>query len=163
MFTRTRPQLESLETRDLLSGDWFSTYLPSASIANLARADWYNHGAITYNDMLGIYAQVERNGWVDAGEFASLQNLAATASALRMPEGVGFLASQVVSHNPANLSYQGYSLGYLAPGSSPSQLQLLVNKWFLGADHPLVAGGQGLTYRAFGGSLFGTGGPVYTD
>jgi hypothetical protein len=40
-------------------------------------------------------------------------------------------------------------------------LQDLVNKWFLGLDHPAIA--SGLHYVVAAGTLFGSGGPSYTD
>jgi hypothetical protein len=36
----------------------------------------------------------------------------------------------------ANLHYQGIDLGNLAAGDSSDKLEKLVNKWFLGLDHP---------------------------
>ena len=44
-------------------------------------------------------------------------------------------------------------------GSTSAKLTKLVDKWFLGADHPVAAG---YTYRSCAGSLF-VGGPAYTD
>jgi hypothetical protein len=158
-----RLHLQELEARELLSGDWFDTHLPNPSVAALARTDWYNHYAINYNDMLGIYTQIERDGVVDTSEFTSLQNLTALANVLHTPDSVGYLETQVINHNPANLFYQGSSLGYLAANSPAWRLQELVAKWFLGQDHPAVAPGKGITYKPVGGNLFGSGGPAYAD
>jgi len=158
--TTTRLRLECLESRDLLSADWFSTYIPNAAIANLARADWYGHGSVNYNDMLAIYAQVEKSGPVSSSEFASLQFLGTYGSLLNTPSSVLYLENQVVGHNPADLSYQGYGLGYLGTNSPSWQMQELVGKWFLGQDHPAA---PGQTYRPVSGSLFGAYGPQYTD
>src|SRR5581483_12280316 len=76
MTSSFRPQFESLESRELLAADWFSTYIANPAVANLARADWNGHGSVNYNDMLRVYSQVEADGRVDASEFASLQFLA---------------------------------------------------------------------------------------
>ena len=52
------------------------------------------------------------------------------------------LANKLVNGDPSNsyyqgqTSYQGQSLGNLAVNSPTNLLQLLVNKWFLGLDHP---------------------------
>ena len=37
----------------------------------------------------------------------------------------------------------------------------MVGKWFLGNDHPGEAGG--VSYKSYGGTLFGSGGPSYLD
>ena len=51
-------------------------------------------------------------------------------------------------------------------GSSAAQLQNLVAKWFLGADHPAIdmeyLSGT-VTYALASGTLFGSGGPSYKD
>jgi hypothetical protein len=65
----------------------------------------------------------------------------------------------VVNGNQANASFQGQVLGNLAAGSSATQLNQLVDKWFLGADRP-DAGGYG--YQTYAGQLF-VNGPAYTD
>jgi hypothetical protein len=136
MFRRTpnsarparRPSLgvEVLESREMLSAtDWFSYYLPNPAVANLARRDYSMHHSITYGDMLGIYSQVARDGQVDDSEFSSLQALADNASALRTPDYVRYLESQVVGDNPANASFRGYDMGDLQSGSSSTQLSML--------------------------------------
>ncbi|SRR5579883_1391783 len=153
--------LETLEKREVLNGDWFSQHLPDPNIANLARSDWNNHGSINYNDMLGIYSQIEKEGYVSSNAFTSLQSLAANASVLHTPASVSYLETQVINTNPANRTYQGHTLGYLQPGSSSQHLQLLVDKWFLGQDLPYTGG---VSYSAVGGYLFGSSGaPSYTD
>jgi hypothetical protein len=163
---RGRPQVEELEQRQLLTGDWFSTYLPSPLVANLVRNDWYNHGAVNYNDMLQVYGAIEQNGPVDANEFASLQFLTQNGSVLNAPPSECCLESQIVAGNPANATYQGYSLGNLFAGSQSWQLQALVNKWFLGMDHPATAtnaGAYGSVITGAYGNTFGPGGVSFLD
>jgi len=81
---------------------------------------------------------------------------------------VQVLAGDVVNGNTANAHFQGQVLGNLAAGSSSSQLNKLVDKWFLGADHPAAyyTDGYGLyhqcQYLSAAGSLF-VNGPAYTD
>ena len=53
-----------------------------------------------------------------------------------MPGYVETLAGDVVNGNIANAHYQGQSLGNLAAGDPASKLTELVDKWFLGMDHP---------------------------
>ena len=69
------------------------------------------------------------------------------------------LAGDVVNGNPANAYLPGQTLGNLAAGSSAAQLNKLVDKWFLGADHPATR----LDYVVgLAGSLF-VDGPAYND
>jgi hypothetical protein len=156
--------LEALEARELLAGDWFSTYIANVNIANLLRNDWNDHGSVTRNDMLAVFSQVERDGRVDASELDSLNFLASYGYLLNMTDAVQSLTGEVVSiSDPANLYYQGGNLGYLTVNSPARQLQGLVDKWFLGMDHPTLAAGTTGSYQAVSGSLFGSYGPQYTD
>jgi hypothetical protein len=147
-----RVRVEELEPRQLLSaaGDWFSTYLPSPVVANLARNDWNNHRAINYNDMRQIYNAVEQNGPVNAAELTSLQFLAAHGNLVNTPSSVCFLESQIVN---------GSSLGRLYVGTSSGQMQGLVNQVFLGMNHPGAATG----YSNANGNLFSSGRPSFLD
>ena len=54
--------------------------------------------------------------------------------------------------------YLGQALGNLVAGSSATQLNKLIDKWFRGADHPVT----NYTYQSFAGSLF-VNGPAYDD
>jgi hypothetical protein len=156
--------VEYLEAREVLSApDWFSRYLPDDAVASLARSDYADHGAINFRDMLAIYNQIAVDGVVDDGEYVSLQSLTQNASVLHVPDYVNFLSTQVIDPtDPANSSFRGTSLPELGPGSPAWTLQLLVGKWFLGADHPMVDE-DGLTYSTVGGTLFGSGGPSFLD
>jgi len=70
-----------------------------------------------------------------------------------MPSYVRELARDVVNANPANLRFKGQTAGNLAAGSSATLLNNLVDKWFLGADEPVISG-SGLTYQISTGNLF---------
>ena len=61
----------------------------------------------------------------------------------------------MVNGNPANAHYQGAALGNLAAGSSATQLNKLIDKWFLGTDLPALTSSL-LTYTTASGSLFPT-------
>lgn len=95
---------------------------------------------------------------VDADELSDLQTILTLASSLNMPGYVQVLAGDVVNGSPANARYQGQTLGNLVAGSPASQLNNLVDKWFLGADHPVTS----YTYQNFARSLF-VDAPTYTD
>ncbi len=132
----------------------------------LSREDWIGAG--------GIFDTIENDGSVNSSEFASMQVLLRNASILDMPSqsfGNGTvpmygyvynLANKVVNGDYANATYQGQSLGNLASGSTANQLELLVDKWFLGMDHPDA--GHNYSYvEANGNPLFGPNGPLMTD
>jgi len=73
------------------------------------------------------------------------------------------LADDVVLGALSNATYQGAPLGNLAVGSSISQLEDLVNKWFLGMDNPALPQFSNLiSYQQAVGNLF-VGGASYTD
>jgi len=119
-------------------------------------------GSLDRGDLMQILLTVgNEDGVVDATEFKDLKTLVADASIFHIPGYVAALAGYVVDGNPANAHYQGQPLGNLSAGSSTTILHDLVDKWFLGTDHPAVTG-TGITYRTVAGSLF-VNGPSYTD
>jgi hypothetical protein len=138
--------------------DWFSSHLSDPQVTSLART-LDRDGSLSRNDMIQIFREVE-NGGVTAAEFGDLRTLVTNAGYLHMPDYVHNLANKVVSGDPANAHYQGQLLGNLHSGSSGAQLEKLVDKWFLGADHPATTGG--FSYAVASGTLFGAG-PSYTD
>jgi hypothetical protein len=95
---------------------------------------------------------------IDVIEMSDLQLIVQTASLFGSLDYVKNLASKIVLGNMANAHYQGGTLGNLAVGSSAGQLKLLVDKWFLGTDHPAAGSG----YATVSGPLF-SGGATYTD
>jgi hypothetical protein len=151
---RTRPilaALELLEVRLLMAADWFAANLHDASLQTLVRAEAQD-GVLSRSDMLSIFSQVEKKGAVTATEFADLKTIVAKTSFFASDGYVDVLAADVVYGNLANTEFQGHALGNLAAGSTATHLADLVDKWFLGQDHPVVAGG--LTYKQASGSLF---------
>ena len=116
-------------------------------------------GSLDRGDMMQILLAVgDEDGVVDATEFNDLNSLLANASTFHIPGYVQVLAADVINGNPANASYQGAPLGNLTPGSSATKLHLLVDKWFLGTDHPATS----YAYQSFAGSLF-VNNATYTD
>ncbi len=116
-------------------------------------------GSISRNDMIRILDSVAAGSTVSATDYADLKTILSRAATLDMPGYVRVLAGDVVNGNAANAHYQGQALGNLAAGCSASRLIELVDKWFLGTDHP---NSDGYAYSAAAGSLFGSG-PRYTD
>jgi hypothetical protein len=87
-----------------------------------------------------------------------LTNIATTSTLFGTLDHVWKLTSYVVSGNTANAKYQGQALGNLAAGSSSTQLEKLVNKWFVGLDRPTASYG----YTLAAGTLF-VNGASYAD
>ncbi|HEV3344229.1 MAG TPA: LEPR-XLL domain-containing protein, partial [Pirellulales bacterium] len=110
-------------------------------------------GSISRADMIQIFSAVAANGAVTASEFSDLKTILGEATSLAMPGYVQTLASDVVNGNVANATYQGQKLGNLATGSSATQLNDLVGKWFLGTDEPTLTNSS-LVYKTVSGSLF---------
>jgi hypothetical protein len=172
-LTASAPGLASARSTALTVGssdpnDWFSQHVSDPALQALARTDYNRDHAITYSDMLGLFATAESEGTVTSNVLQSLQALANNASALNMPAYVSNLAGKVVNGDPDNATFRslnslGYvvsaSLGNLRVGSSATLLTSLVSKWFLGVNPPAAA----VSYSVAGGSLFGPNGPVYTD
>ena len=117
-------------------------------------------GSISRQDMIQVLRSTgSDDGVVDAAEFGDLKTILNNAGMLNIAGYVQVLAGDVVNGNTANGRFQGQALGNLYAGSPGWQLQDLVNKWFLGQDHPTA----GATYQAVGGYLFGASGPSYQD
>jgi hypothetical protein len=133
-----------------------------SAIANLVAADYSQHGTITRNDLLGIFAAVESDGVVSTSEFNTLQELITAAGTLNIAEHVSNLANKVVNGDPANWVCQ---CGNLYAGAPASVLATLASNWFLGTGS-ISWSQSGLSYVSPSGSptLFGPDGmPYYTD
>ncbi len=118
-------------------------------------------GSITRPDMIQILRSAGIDGRIDTTELSDLRTLVNRADQYRIPDYVRVLANDVVNANPANATFQGRTLGNLSTNSTAGQLNLLIDKWFYGADRPALTGSN-LTYRIANGSLF-NGAPSYQD
>jgi hypothetical protein len=118
-------------------------------------------GSINRNDMIQIFNAVAAKGTVTASEFSDLKTILSEASSLNMPGYVQVLAGDVINGNAANATYQGQKLGNLAAGSSATQLNDLVGKWFLGTDEP-IPDSSSYVYKTVSGSLF-SGNPSHLN
>ena len=112
-------------------------------------------GSLSRADMIQILTSVGTDGIVDATELSDLKTILTNAAQYNMPSYVQVLAGDVVNGNVANAKFQGAALGNLAAGSSATQLNKLIGKWFLGTDHPVLTSAS-LTYKTASGSLFPT-------
>jgi hypothetical protein len=131
-----------------------------ASIGNLVNS-YYADSSITRPEMIGILKSAGSDGIVNQTELNDLRFLVANDSGFNMPSYVRELARDVVNANPANLKFKGASAGNLAAGSSSILLNNLVDKWFLGADEPILVG-AGITYQNATGNLF-NGSPSHAN
>jgi hypothetical protein len=110
-------------------------------------------GSIGRNDMIQILNTVAAQGTITASELSDLKTILGEATSLNMPGYVQVLAGDVINGNTANATYQGQKLGNLAAGSSATQLNDLVGKWFLGTDEP-VPDSSSYVYKTVAGALF---------
>ncbi len=130
---------------------------------------------ITYHNGTGK-GSVFSQGGLTTPEMQWLKTIVDDSACLKMPADVSNLASKVVNGDPGNATYLSLGKGGVAVssplgnlfaattannylGSSATQFQELVNKWYLGGDYPLA----GYAYAPTSGVLFGSGGPSYTD
>lgn len=137
--------------------DWFRSNLldPQLIVKTSALAA---DGQLNRNDMIGIFRDAQDDGVIDDKEYKDLQTLLNNASLFRIENYVYVLSSKVVFGTTANQYHQSQSLGNLYAGSSSSQMEKLINKWFFGSDRPSTP----YTYKKVEGSLFKDG-ISYTD
>jgi hypothetical protein len=114
---------------------------------NQAVATSITDGQISRNDMINILRSTKDYGSVHAEEFTDLKDILNDANSFGMQDYVQNLSKKVVYGDLANAT-SGF--GNLFAGSSATQMENLVGKWFLGNDRPDAAG----TYRYTQGSLF---------
>jgi hypothetical protein len=116
--------------------DWFSQNLKDTGLANLTRtlaAD----GQLNRNDVISILRDAKDNNTVDTYEFTDLKTIINNAAQFSIQGYVLDLFDKVTNGDLANQNYQGAALGNLFAGSSNTQMENLIGKWFLGSDHPL--------------------------
>lgn len=121
-------------------------------------------GLIDRQDMLTLFNNVEDGGIVSRSEFKDLKKIVGAVK-LNMPDDVQNLANKVVNGAFANRNYQGATLGNLTAGSSATQLEHLIDKWFFGGDRPIAQSywdGSTYTYQHVKKPLFENG-ISYTD
>lgn len=174
---RCRLAVTALEDRRVPAGVTAAAILNGLhdpGIRNLAKA-LDTDGQLGRTDLIALFRQAEKDGTLRANELADLRTIVGNAGTLRLPDAVRVLAGKVVNGDPANAHYRGAALGNVAAGSSARQLEELVDKWFLGSDHPALPNGLKsadgsvtpfavpVGYAAVGGSLFRAAGPSAAD
>jgi hypothetical protein len=138
--------------------NWFDTHITDAALKSLGHS-LYTDGLINRSDMIALLHSADDGSVIDATELTDLRAIVANTSLFGTLSYVDQLAADVVNANAANAKYLGQSLGNLSAGAASTKMDNLVNKWFLGLDHPTATG---YTYRQFSGTLF-VSGAAYTD
>jgi Calpain family cysteine protease/PKD domain len=147
--------------------DWFANNMPDPGLQNLARTDFTNDGAITYNDMLGILGQAVTEagtGMMSTAQVASLQALASASGATYLNMGASL---QGLTQNLVNGSQYPVTAALKAGSTTAAQLQNAINLCFLGEDLPTIDtqywGTSGYALANQGTLFGGSGAPLYTD
>lgn len=124
----------------------------------------YGDNVINRTEIIGAFNKVKQDGTVSTNEFNDLKAVAGNTGLFGSFTYIADITRSVVLGNTANAKYQGTTLGNLTAGSTGAKLDKLVNKWFLGLDRPVASySGVTVTYATAAGTLFGAGGPKYTD
>jgi hypothetical protein len=139
-------------------GNWWETNIQDQALRALGSQEFAD-GQLDRNDMITLLRQAEAAGPITSAEITDLDLIANTRALFGGLDYVWQLAGDIILGNSANANYQGTSLGNLTIGSGPAQLESLIDKWFLGMDHP---NSGGFSYSLAAGSLF-VNGPSYTD
>jgi Calpain family cysteine protease/Calx-beta domain/Ser-Thr-rich glycosyl-phosphatidyl-inositol-anchored membrane family len=132
--------------------DWFSQNLKDAGIASLTRT-LSTDGQLSRNDVINILRDANDNSVVDTYEFTDLKTILSNSAKFTIQDYVVDLFDKVMNGDLANQTYQGAALGNLFAGSSSTQMENLVGKWFLGNDRPLSSYG----YQYFSQPLYANG------
>jgi len=120
-------------------------------------------GTLSYSAAVQILTDVANRGTLSTAEFNDLQTIASHLNQdLAASDYVASAYTQLVNGNPANVSWNGGSatatpLGNLQTGSTSTQLNELVGKWFLGTDLPDPSDNL-LTYTYIKAPLYGSTG-----
>lgn len=144
--------------------DWFSRNISDSSLRNVARTAAIDK-VLGRDDMLDIFADIASEAVVGTNNMESLRAIIQKKSFFAGLANVQALSTYIVDGSVANAHYQGSALGNLHAARTGSELQLLVNKWFLGLDHPNTTRAgwtDPLTYKTPAGNIF-DGAPSYTQ
>lgn len=139
-------------TPEAITETWYSQNLKDVEIRNLTQS-LASDGQLSRNDAIAILRDAKDGAVINADELTDLRTIVANATGLNLQNHVRVLANKVVNGNVANQKYQGQTLGNLYAGSSDTQMENLINKWFLGSDRPTTS----YTYQAVSGSLYQNG------
>lgn len=146
--------LEQLENRLMMAADPIDVGL------DRLYKYYYRDNNISRNEMVSILKNAQDGRKIDSVEFRDLKSIVAESN---MPDYVKYFANAVVNGSPANAYFNGRPLGDLFAGSSHVHMNNLINKWFLGKDHPTINNWKTTTtYQYVLGGLF-VDGPSLED
>jgi hypothetical protein len=100
--------------------------------------------------MISIFRDAEDSGVIDANELIDLRTLVSNSTRFTMADSVKVLSNKIANSDVAN-TVSG--IGNLSAGSTGTQMENLIGKWFLGTARPVT----GYTYQSVSGSLFQNG------
>ncbi|HEY9624783.1 MAG TPA: C2 family cysteine protease [Crinalium sp.] len=137
--------------------DWYDQNLSDTGLIGQARSLYWPDGSLSRKDMISILREAKDYGSIDATELGDLRKIVNASTGFAMPDYVRVLANKVVNSDAAN---PRSGIGNLFAGSSDTQMERLVGKWFLGNDRPTAISYDRTTtysYRYASGSLFQNG------
>ncbi|TBW38998.1 peptidase C2 [Siculibacillus lacustris] len=157
---------------------WVSSIKTAAIQSDVATA--VADGTITYAELVKVFSDVASSltsakSTLSATQFADLKTLVADlANGVSTSAYLTALAGSLVGGSKANATWTGgaatsVALGNLAAGSTATQLNELIGKWFLGSDLPasrFTLSGYGtytVSYSAVSKPLFASSGPTMND
>ena len=129
--------------------DWYTQNLVDAQIITLTRS-LATDGNLSRNDMISIFRDAKDGGVIDASELTDLRTLVSNSTRFTMADSVKVLSNKIANSDVAN-TRSGF--GNLFAGSSDTQMENLIGKWFLGTDRP----DADYAYQYVSGSLFQNG------
>ena len=129
--------------------DWYSQNLRDAEIITLT-SSLAADGNLSRNDMIAIFRGAKDGGVINANELTDLRTLVSNSTFFTMVDYVKVLSNKIANSDVANTNS---GIGNLFAGSSATQMENLIGKWFLGNDRP----DANYTYKYVSGSLFQNG------
>jgi hypothetical protein len=129
--------------------DWYSQNLRDAQIITLT-SSLAADGNLSRNDMIAIFRDAKDGSVINANELTDLRTLVSNSTFFTMADSVKVLSNKIANSDVANTSS---GIGNLFAGSSATQMENLIGKWFLGTDRP----DTDYTYSYVSGSLFQNG------
>ncbi|MFN7416238.1 MAG: C2 family cysteine protease [Dolichospermum sp.] len=132
--------------------NWYSQNLLDAQIITLTRS-LAADGNLSRNDMISIFRDAKDGGVIDASELTDLRTLVSNSTLFTMADSVKVLSNKIANSDVANTRS---TIGNLFGGSSATQMENLIGKWFLGNNRPGLTNSS-YSYRSVSGSLFQNG------
>ncbi|WP_013322562.1 CARDB domain-containing protein [Gloeothece verrucosa] len=134
------------------SSDWYSQNLKDAGVIELTRS-LAADGNLSRNDMINIFRNTKDGSVIDANELTDLRTILNNSSRFTLQDYVLNLSNKIANGNVANVNA---GFGNLSAGSSDTQMENLIGKWFLGNSRPSLTSSS-YSYKAASGSLFQNG------